>query len=184
MIRLPPRSTRTATLFPYTTLFRSLPRGYLDRVSRPADDRADGHDDRDFRTQRKLVAGEGQPALPRAEKARVAASLERIRARLSDLPRSFECTRETAGFDGAALVGWSGEIADADIEANLPADFEVRPFELVTNADYEVDGRFEEDGTFEGTMALKRADQSAQPLASRVAVLPGVESGGLGLVEV
>src|SRR3546814_5854187 len=35
-----------------------------------------------------------------------------------------ECTRETAGFDGAALVGWSGEIADADIEANLPADFE------------------------------------------------------------
>src|SRR3546814_13881256 len=26
MIRLPPRSTRTDTLFPYTTLFRSLPR--------------------------------------------------------------------------------------------------------------------------------------------------------------
>src|SRR3546814_16743650 len=25
MIRLPPRSTRTDTLFPYTTLFRSLP---------------------------------------------------------------------------------------------------------------------------------------------------------------
>src|SRR3546814_1229687 len=27
MIRRPPRSTRTDTLFPYTTLFRSLPRG-------------------------------------------------------------------------------------------------------------------------------------------------------------
>src|SRR3546814_19083596 len=27
MIRLPPRSTRTDTLFPYTTLFRSPPRG-------------------------------------------------------------------------------------------------------------------------------------------------------------
>src|SRR3546814_4606081 len=66
-----------------------------------------------------------------------------------------ECTRETAGFDGAALVGWSGEIADADIEANLPADFEVRPFELMSTADYEVDGWFEEDGTFEGTMEIK-----------------------------
>src|SRR3546814_11154909 len=27
MIRLPPRSTRTNTLFPYTTLFRSIPVG-------------------------------------------------------------------------------------------------------------------------------------------------------------
>src|SRR3546814_6766532 len=26
MVRRPPRSTRTATLFPYTTLFRSVPR--------------------------------------------------------------------------------------------------------------------------------------------------------------
>src|SRR3546814_3447691 len=29
MIRLPPRSTRTDTLFPYTTLFRSLPAKWL-----------------------------------------------------------------------------------------------------------------------------------------------------------
>src|SRR3546814_1492519 len=29
MIRRPPRSTRTDTLFPYTTLFRSLPAGWL-----------------------------------------------------------------------------------------------------------------------------------------------------------
>src|SRR3546814_5362540 len=35
MIRLPPRSTRTATLFPYTTLFRSL------RATRPARDQMD-----------------------------------------------------------------------------------------------------------------------------------------------
>src|SRR3546814_8930270 len=32
MIRRPPRSTRTATLFPYTTLFRSL--GFLARLGR------------------------------------------------------------------------------------------------------------------------------------------------------
>src|SRR3546814_1900905 len=34
MIRRPPRSTRTDTLFPYTTLFRSA--GRLDRVARRA----------------------------------------------------------------------------------------------------------------------------------------------------
>src|SRR3546814_2700137 len=30
MIRRPPRSTRTDTLFPYTTLFRSISRGHFD----------------------------------------------------------------------------------------------------------------------------------------------------------
>src|SRR3546814_4608788 len=33
MIRRPPRSTRTDTLFPYTTLFRSLPAGPARRLS-------------------------------------------------------------------------------------------------------------------------------------------------------
>src|SRR3546814_20879660 len=40
MIRRPPRSTRTDTLFPYTTLFRSkrhcLPGGVMNWVRRPA----------------------------------------------------------------------------------------------------------------------------------------------------
>src|SRR3546814_8322782 len=36
MIRRPPRSTRTDTLFPYTTLFRSRPRkGWLGELHRP-----------------------------------------------------------------------------------------------------------------------------------------------------
>src|SRR3546814_10350567 len=44
MIRRPPRSTRTDTLFPYTTLFRSelsgaaLPRSVTDRINEVADD--------------------------------------------------------------------------------------------------------------------------------------------------
>src|SRR3546814_13505457 len=33
--RRPPRSTRTDTLFPYTTLFRSVPRAPLTRRARP-----------------------------------------------------------------------------------------------------------------------------------------------------
>src|SRR3546814_10172854 len=48
MIRRPPRSTRTDTLFPYTTLFRSLPahaRGNQARGRQQHDDRADMGDD-------------------------------------------------------------------------------------------------------------------------------------------
>src|SRR3546814_547872 len=36
MIRRPPRSTRTDTLFPYTTLFRSLEDGFFDEESAAA----------------------------------------------------------------------------------------------------------------------------------------------------
>src|SRR3546814_10291858 len=32
MLRRPPRSTRTDTLFPYTTLFRSFPRAHIDGI--------------------------------------------------------------------------------------------------------------------------------------------------------
>src|SRR3546814_9286816 len=52
MIRRPPRSTRTDTLFPYTTLFRSVHRPALvDRLADHVDDaaehlRADRHGDR------------------------------------------------------------------------------------------------------------------------------------------
>src|SRR3546814_15111568 len=45
MIRRPPRSTRTDTLFPYTTLFRS--RLATERGSERPDDRQDNHDRRD-----------------------------------------------------------------------------------------------------------------------------------------
>src|SRR3546814_9045908 len=47
MIRRPPRSTRTDTLFPYTTLFRSGRLPVLDRF-----DRRDQHQD----VQRQIVA--------------------------------------------------------------------------------------------------------------------------------
>src|SRR3546814_2680579 len=52
MIRRPPRSTRTDTLFPYTTLFRSL------RLGRRGDDRGHVADLEIFR----LVAGDQQVA--------------------------------------------------------------------------------------------------------------------------
>src|SRR3546814_3363112 len=55
MIRRPPRSTRTATLFPYTTLFRSLRAGPAQ--PHPGSGRADPrqHRARDRRRRRPLA---------------------------------------------------------------------------------------------------------------------------------
>src|SRR3546814_19886898 len=62
MIRRPPRSTRTDTLFPYTTLFRSPAARRLEcivdvaRGSRPRGDLADLPDDHDRRPRRSVPA--------------------------------------------------------------------------------------------------------------------------------
>src|SRR3546814_10659937 len=55
MIRRPPRSTRTDTLFPYTTLFRSLPGAVL---------RLGGHEHRTSET----LGQEGAPSRPTRHK--------------------------------------------------------------------------------------------------------------------
>src|SRR3546814_18068441 len=63
MIRLPPRSTRTDTLFPYTPLFRS----------RLGDDEMGGALCRDLRAVRhreQLLARARQPCQPLADRAR------------------------------------------------------------------------------------------------------------------
>src|SRR3546814_2203216 len=58
MIRRPPRSTRTDTLFPYTTLFRSIVGGAQDQ-GRPG---KDGH-----RAQSPVSRGSQLPRLDRSE---------------------------------------------------------------------------------------------------------------------
>src|SRR3546814_6820709 len=56
MIRRPPRSTRTDTLFPYTTLFRSRLQQAGEGLARlTGEDRADADEDRD-EDQRQHVA--------------------------------------------------------------------------------------------------------------------------------
>src|SRR3546814_9685463 len=60
MIRRPPRSTRTDTLFPYTTLFRSLKEGRVpeDWKAMPAKLR---HKDRDARWTVKFTKAKERP---------------------------------------------------------------------------------------------------------------------------
>src|SRR3546814_14341878 len=92
MLRLPPRSTRTDTLFPYTTLFRSNP---LARVSgahqtRRADSGASGRAALPARKQRGvLLSGWGAGAGAwRPVRARRYAALDVLRAISSRAHRS------------------------------------------------------------------------------------------------
>ncbi|HLZ77145.1 sensor histidine kinase [Phenylobacterium sp.] len=78
-----------------------------------------------------------------------------------------ELTRETAGFDGATI----GQVADADDVVTDPrASYRVRPLPLLTNCDYEVEGAFDDEGRFIGTMEIRRGGQA--PASIDVAVPP------------
>src|SRR3546814_20701480 len=61
MIRLPPRSTRTDTLFPYTTLFRSHAE---EGQSRPRHDAEDLHRAGESRLRLRIRHGEEVPRQP------------------------------------------------------------------------------------------------------------------------
>src|SRR3546814_13762359 len=99
MIRRPPRSTRTDTLFPYTTLFRSpvagcsLRRSVADAPARAA---ADGlvdapherpvrvHDEDELGDERRIPAPERVVPCPGAYQARIVFGIARSRSRLRD----------------------------------------------------------------------------------------------------
>src|SRR3546814_7610986 len=81
MIRRPPRSTRTDTLFPYTTLFRSA--GHRSPVlQRVLDTRQEAYRDRDDRVP--VHAGLLHQRLPRGDRFRS----EEHKAELQSLMRS------------------------------------------------------------------------------------------------
>src|SRR3546814_7707480 len=82
MIRRPPRSTRTDTLFPYTTLFRSDRRGVRRRRSRRAGPRPSPRSDR----PRLWIAHLSRHVLDRAAGA--------VAGRVSEHDRSEEHTSE------------------------------------------------------------------------------------------
>src|SRR3546814_20887987 len=86
MIRRPPRSTRTSSLFPYTTLFRSQVTQYVFCLNTSAGHAARCEGDRD----RLAITDEGRPsAQPRLLEAGVV-----------------ECDK---GAGGGVFDGWSGK---------------------------------------------------------------------------
>src|SRR3546814_16104766 len=58
MIRRPPRSTRTDTLFPYTTLFRSIEPGFIAAYTQSFDTPSGKEDDDDDKRLPALEAGD------------------------------------------------------------------------------------------------------------------------------
>ena len=67
-----------------------------------------------------------------------------------------QCTAETCGFDGSAIVNAS--VASTEVEKGIERRLhEVQPFPILDACDYAVEGIFDEDGTFDGTMTIRRA---------------------------
>src|SRR3546814_14858191 len=84
MIRRPPRSTRTDTLFPYTTLFRS-------HVAAPLD----GHQFRQLRRPQRLVGARGWFPGDAGDRMGRAAGGDRQRSATLCLSRLLETARRT-----------------------------------------------------------------------------------------
>src|SRR3546814_17745846 len=93
MIRRPPRSTRTDTLFPYTTLFRSPGKQALPRPLPQAGG------------EKKERLSRLPPAVNRHQPAEDRLDLHRGEARVADHPREFGHRREAAArFDQIAIA--------------------------------------------------------------------------------
>lgn len=84
-----------------------------------------------------------------------------------------DCTEDSCGFDGRDLVG-----TITDEEDDPLSEFEVLPFPLLTACDYEIDGHFDDAGTFHGAMQIKRANQGPTPIVLSVPLKEDEESCG------
>src|SRR3546814_5136884 len=80
MIRRPPRSTRTDTLFPYTTLFRSAPGRRLDLDLRPQLHQPVPRNPEEPRRRRRVAVHEGKQLVAPDRHAAAAAGDHRLAA--------------------------------------------------------------------------------------------------------
>ena len=90
-------------------------------------------------------------------------------------------TSAAHGFDGATIVNSSlpGEL---DLDDRRTELHEVTPFPLLTSCDYEVEGRFDNAGTFIGTMQIRRGGQPPRAIDLKVPLLADEDPcGGVGV---
>jgi signal transduction histidine kinase len=87
------------------------------------------------------------------------------------------CTVETAGFDGPALVQGMGIADSGDTNEELEPN-EIRPFPLLTACDYEVNGTFDADGLFTGSMEIRRARQKPMAISLQFPLAPDEQECG------
>jgi hypothetical protein len=81
-----------------------------------------------------------------------------------------QCTEESCGFDGNAILMLQANSSIFGPEQpSVPIDpQEVRPFPILEACDYSVDGVFDESGSFDGTMTIRRAGQEPQDIRLQV----------------
>lgn len=84
------------------------------------------------------------------------------------------CTLENSTFDGAALLGIDTDATNSSLQTSH-APYEVRPFPLLDACDYAVDGVFDENGRFDGTMTIQRG--GLEPEAIILDVPPRFDDG-------
>jgi signal transduction histidine kinase len=92
------------------------------------------------------------------------------------------CTVESCGFDGRSIVETSGQPSLANPEG-LEDAYEIRPFPVLEASDYDVDGVFDENGAFEGTMTIRRAGAEKEAIRLQVPLQPGEDPCGIVLVR-
>ena len=94
------------------------------------------------------------------------------------------CTPENSGFDGSAIVNADATEAQGESKPK-PRINEVQPFPLLEACDYAVDGAFDENGVFEGTMTIRRGGQEPERISVEVPLQAeeGEEPCGIVLVR-
>jgi hypothetical protein len=78
-----------------------------------------------------------------------------------------ECALENSGFDGVAIVH-EELLEDEWKQLGGHERFLVRPFPLLRSCDYEVEGEFDEYGTFIGSLTIHRAGLEPQKLRHEI----------------
>lgn len=91
-----------------------------------------------------------------------------------------QCTHDNSGFDGASFKNtYDGVEPTAEASAD---DYEIRPFPILEACDYDVDGIFDENGMFDGTMTIRRDGKESESITLTVPVQEG--EAPCGVVDV
>lgn len=94
-----------------------------------------------------------------------------------------DCTLESCGFDGTALMGRNlSDIGEGKVAEDDP--FLIRPYPLLEASDYSVDGIFDENGSFSGTMTIRRGDLEPEQVSLDVPLRPEDDEASCGIVTV
>jgi len=87
------------------------------------------------------------------------------------------CTEDNSGFDGASFRNTPDDVNQSE---NTSAEaYEIRPFPILEACDYDVDGIFDESGSFDGTMTIRRDGKESESISLTVPLQEGENPCGV-----